>query len=123
MLVLTRRPDEEFTFPGLNITVKVLSVSGNKIRIGIDAPQDISVVRREVLERDEFLKREAESLSEPSEMVTPKKPRKTCRKPMQQSSTVTKTSQLKSEPPLAPTSAIPPQIIADPPATNLSLHL
>lgn len=35
---------------GDDIEITVLSVSGDKVRIGIDAPRDISVFRREVYE-------------------------------------------------------------------------
>ena len=49
MLVLTRKPGEKIHV-GPEITVTVLEVVGNKIRIGIDAPQAIRVLRAELLE-------------------------------------------------------------------------
>jgi len=51
MLVLTRKTNQSIKI-GSDIEITVLSVSGDKVRIGIDAPRDISVFRREVLEDD-----------------------------------------------------------------------
>jgi carbon storage regulator len=50
MLVLTRRRDESIVIDG-RITVRVLKVSGCQVRLGIEAPREVSVVRTEVLER------------------------------------------------------------------------
>ncbi|HET6831201.1 MAG TPA: carbon storage regulator CsrA [Solirubrobacterales bacterium] len=52
MLVLTRKTNQSIKI-GADIEITVLSVSGDKVRIGIDAPRDISVFRREVLEDDD----------------------------------------------------------------------
>lgn len=49
MLILTRKPGEQLII-GDNITVEVLGVKGNQVRIGIDAPKDINIVRNELLE-------------------------------------------------------------------------
>jgi carbon storage regulator len=49
MLVLTRKTNQSIVI-GDNIEITVLSVSGDKVRIGIEAPRDISVFRREVLD-------------------------------------------------------------------------
>jgi len=54
MLVLTRRVGESILIKlptGEQITVTVLEVKGNQIRIGTDAPDDISIVREELLDR------------------------------------------------------------------------
>ena len=54
MLILTRRPGESLiieTPTGEKIIVTVLEVKGNQIRIGTDAPDDIAIVREELLER------------------------------------------------------------------------
>jgi carbon storage regulator len=48
MLILTRKVGETITL-GENIQIKVLSVKGGQVRIGIDAPREISVNREEVL--------------------------------------------------------------------------
>ena len=50
MLILTRRVGERLII-GENVTVTILSVKGNQIRIGIDAPRDIKVNREEVYQR------------------------------------------------------------------------
>ena len=50
MLVLTRRRDESIVIDG-RITVRVLKVSGCPVRLGIEAPREVSVVRTEVLDR------------------------------------------------------------------------
>jgi carbon storage regulator len=47
MLVLTRKPEEEIII-NENIIVKVVSVKGNKVRLGITAPDSISVDRKEI---------------------------------------------------------------------------
>jgi len=47
MLVLTRKPNESIVI-GDDIEVSVLAVSGEKVRIGIEAPRDIPVFRKEV---------------------------------------------------------------------------
>ena len=50
MLVLTRKPGQSIMI-GDGIEVQVLSVSGEKIRLGITAPRDVAIFRDEVLER------------------------------------------------------------------------
>jgi carbon storage regulator len=49
MLVLSRQRDESIVI-GDNIVVTVVDVRGEKVKLGIEAPQDISVHRREVYE-------------------------------------------------------------------------
>ena len=51
MLILTRRLGESIKILEDNITVTVLSTQGGNIRIGIDAPKNISVHREEVYEK------------------------------------------------------------------------
>ena len=50
MLILTRRVSEKLVI-GKNVTVTVLLVRGNQVRIGIDAPRDITVNRDEIFQR------------------------------------------------------------------------
>jgi len=47
MLVLSRQSDESIIIDN-NITVKVLEVSGDTVKIGIDAPRSIPVYRKEL---------------------------------------------------------------------------
>lgn len=50
MLVLTRKVGEEVVIGG-NIRVRIVQIGGGKVRIGIDAPDDVSVDRQEVHDR------------------------------------------------------------------------
>ena len=50
MLLLTRRPGEKLIIND-NVTVTVLSIKGNQVRIGIEAPRDVKVHREEIYER------------------------------------------------------------------------
>lgn len=52
MLVLTRKPGQSIMI-GDGIEVQVLSVAGEKVRIGITAPRDVGIFRDEVWERIE----------------------------------------------------------------------
>lgn len=65
MLVLTRKTSESIMI-GDEIEVSVLSVAGDKVRIGIEAPRSIAVFRKEVYEASDGKVGERSSSSEGS---------------------------------------------------------
>lgn len=50
MLILTRKANETLTI-GNEVTVTILGVKGNQVRIGVNAPKEIPVHREEVYNR------------------------------------------------------------------------
>jgi carbon storage regulator len=50
MLILTRRAGETVMI-GSDVTITVLGVKGNQVRIGINAPKDVAVHREEIFQR------------------------------------------------------------------------
>jgi len=50
MLILTRRANEAIKI-GDNVTISVLAIRGNQVRLGIDAPREVSVHREEIYQR------------------------------------------------------------------------
>jgi len=50
MLILSRRIGEKLII-GENVTVTILAVKGNQVRVGIDAPRDVRVDREEIHQR------------------------------------------------------------------------
>jgi carbon storage regulator len=50
MLILTRRPKESLRI-GDDVTITILALKHNQVRVGIEAPKDVTVHREEVYER------------------------------------------------------------------------
>jgi len=73
MLILTRRIGETLMV-GDEVTVTVLGVKGNQIRIGVNAPINIAVDREEIYLRKQAEREQLSSLgdSTPSKVTTPR---------------------------------------------------
>ncbi|MCK7583126.1 MAG: carbon storage regulator CsrA [Chromatiales bacterium] len=65
MLILTRRVGETLMI-GDEVTVTVLGVKGNQVRIGVNAPRDVAVHREEIYER---IKREQAGVGQDAPMM------------------------------------------------------
>ncbi len=65
MLILTRRVGESLMI-GDEVTVTVLGVKGNQVRIGVNAPKEVSVHREEIYERIQAEKSGQDPSEEPS---------------------------------------------------------
>ena len=50
MLILTRRISESIII-GDDVKITILGIKGNQVRVGIDAPKDLSVHREEIYDR------------------------------------------------------------------------
>lgn len=64
MLILTRRVGESLMI-GDEINVTVLSIRGNQVRIGVNAPKNVSVHREEIYERIKHEKDSGEAAAAP----------------------------------------------------------
>lgn len=62
MLILTRRVGEKILI-GDNVSIAVLGVRGNQVRIGIEAPSEVSVHREEIYHRIQQEKITGQSLA------------------------------------------------------------
>lgn len=60
MLILSRKEGERIQI-GEDVTLTVMSIKGNRIRIGIEAPAECRVMREEVLWADDLFEIEAEA--------------------------------------------------------------
>lgn len=63
MLILTRRPGERIMI-GKDVTVMVIGVNGNQVRIGVEAPREVRIDREEVATRIEREKADAKARQE-----------------------------------------------------------
>ncbi len=60
MLVLTRKVGEKIIVGG-NITITVTQIDGSRMSLGIDAPEDVPILRAELLPPDDTAKQGTES--------------------------------------------------------------
>jgi carbon storage regulator CsrA len=51
VLVLSRRPNEKILFPAQHIAIQIVSIKSGLVRLGIEAPRDVTVLRQEVHDR------------------------------------------------------------------------
>jgi carbon storage regulator len=49
MLVLSRKPGQRVVVPRCGLTITIVSIEGDKVRLGFSAPREISVLREELL--------------------------------------------------------------------------
>jgi carbon storage regulator len=69
MLILTRRVGEALKI-GENITVTVLGIKGNQVRLGVLAPKEIGVHREEIYDRIQHEKDDNAGNNEPHAVAT-----------------------------------------------------
>ena len=67
MLVITRKNSESFLI-GDNIEVKISDIGAERVKICIDAPREIPIMRKELLETSN-LNREASGLTDPEALA------------------------------------------------------
>lgn len=53
MLVLSRQKNQRINFPGLGISVEILDVKGSRVRVGVEAPIEVRVLRDEIADFEE----------------------------------------------------------------------
>lgn len=72
MLILTRRVGETIVI-GDDVIITVLGIKGNQVRIGINAPKDVSVHREEIYQRIQNEKKETPGAAAPVSAPAQKK--------------------------------------------------
>ena len=69
MLVLSRRLNEKILFPGMSISVQVVAFKPGQVRLGIEAPPEVTVLREEVPDRVAELGAPASPLRGPATLL------------------------------------------------------
>ncbi len=69
MLVLSRRQDDKIVFPNLGITVEILKIVGRTVRVGVEAPPQVRVLRHELAQKEMADQVESVSLPLPGPLV------------------------------------------------------
>lgn len=70
MLILTRKTEQGIIIDG-DIVIRVLAVDGERVKIGIDAPKSVAVLREELLQEVAGQNREALAVLRPASAVVP----------------------------------------------------
>lgn len=68
MLILTRKQGEAFVI-GDNIEISIAEINGDKVRIAIDAPREVKILRKELIDAGE-LNKEAASADSSRESIS-----------------------------------------------------
>ena len=68
MLILTRKPGEAIVING-DIRIRVLSIEGERVKLGVDAPREVPVLRQELLDEVRQSNLEAVTRGESPEQV------------------------------------------------------
>ena len=66
MLVLSRKPGEKVIIGG-NITITVLEVKGNKVRLAFEAPSCVGIMREELIARQQECESDPDLVAKPAE--------------------------------------------------------
>lgn len=66
MLVLTRRVKEKIVFPEIDVIVELMSINGNRARLGVKAPDDLRILRQEIAEAATFAEQRPARFQRPS---------------------------------------------------------
>ena len=68
MLILTRRPGEAIVING-DIRVRILSIEGERVKLGVEAPREVPVLRQELLDEVRRSNLEAVTRGVPADAV------------------------------------------------------
>lgn len=68
MLILQRKPGEEFLI-GDNVTVSVVSVEGNRVRLAISAPREVTILRKELVDAEAANRDAACEMAAPADLL------------------------------------------------------